>query len=632
VGVFFLSTRLFAIWIRVQLLRRSRHELIDESWLAKLVELQDRLGIQRKVALFKAAALESPAVIGWWRPVILFPASALSGLTPAQLDAILIHELSHIRRHDYLVNLLQSSIEIVLFYHPAVWWVSNYIRQERENCCGDIAIQVSGDRFDYARALTTLEHLRIEGTGLAISANGGSIGQRIRRIIGAPAAERFNTTWVGGIFGLAALVGSLFLSKGILFAAGDAKANQRVQTTNSVNSSLPTVLGADLKPDNQRLLQEYPIDWPLVRSNLRNFVTDSADRPLAAKLVEYFASRRIRVKLEENIESLSDDAHSDEICIPSKINELEPTFRVRITHSKMALFEESLRRLTASFDRIQIVVKWVELQNDALPTNGLRGLLSTIADPSDRVSAEPFSLAEWNFKPCSGSAVAIQVVGNNKFQTNSIAVKEGVSSAVVLSHKQFTNFVYVLEHRGGVDLLTGPVLTTVSGRQARISDENMLTIITGNETNSSGAVIPIPAQMSFGPIADFFPELSSDKSRIQLKVTERSREFVGYWETKAAGEFAPIAVTGARVSIPRPRFVERFYEASDSLRNGQTLLVGGLTTESQIKTKDQIPVLGDIPLLGRLFRSESTAKRWKSPLIMVTPTLVNSYGDRARIE
>ena len=88
-------------------------------------------------------------VVGWLRPAILLPASALAGLTTQQLEAIIAHELAHIRRHDYLINLLQAVIETLFFYYPAVWWVSRQIRQEREHCCDDLAVAVCGDAFAY---------------------------------------------------------------------------------------------------------------------------------------------------------------------------------------------------------------------------------------------------------------------------------------------------------------------------------------------------------------------------------------------------------------------------------------------------------------------------------------------------
>ena len=101
-------------------------------------------------------SVDAPAVVGWFRPVVLIPLSAMSGLSVEQLDAIIAHELAHIRRYDALVNLFQIAVETILFYHPAVWWVNRVIRVERENCCDDIAVAVCGNASEYARALAMM--------------------------------------------------------------------------------------------------------------------------------------------------------------------------------------------------------------------------------------------------------------------------------------------------------------------------------------------------------------------------------------------------------------------------------------------------------------------------------------------
>ena len=124
-------------------------------------------------------------VIGFLRPVILAPVGLLSGLRTDQVEAILLHELAHIRRSDYLVNLLQSLVEGLLFYHPAVWWVSHVIRAERENCCDDVVVAMSGDARGYAATLAALE----EGRRLrepALAATGASLSRRIRRLLRRP--------------------------------------------------------------------------------------------------------------------------------------------------------------------------------------------------------------------------------------------------------------------------------------------------------------------------------------------------------------------------------------------------------------------------------------------------------------
>lgn len=111
------------------------------------------------------------------------PVGLLTGLPSGQVEAILLHELAHIRRYDYLVNLLQRSVEGLLFYHPAVWWISRVIRAERENCCDDVVVAMSGNAREYAAALAALEQNRWSGREPAVAATGGNLVKRIRSLL-----------------------------------------------------------------------------------------------------------------------------------------------------------------------------------------------------------------------------------------------------------------------------------------------------------------------------------------------------------------------------------------------------------------------------------------------------------------
>jgi len=192
--------------------------------------------------------VEVPTVIGWLRPVILLPASALTGLSAEQLEALLAHELAHIRRYDYLVNLLQTTIETLFFYHPAVWWVSTQVRQEREHCCDDLAVAACGDVLTYARALTALEQLRGSEPQLAVAASGGSLLVRIQRLLRgrAPALYGFES----GLAGFIALATILILLVGAQTAilSLNAKAAALKDTTVlTLSDSAPAA--ADLTTD-----------------------------------------------------------------------------------------------------------------------------------------------------------------------------------------------------------------------------------------------------------------------------------------------------------------------------------------------------------------------------------------------
>ena len=182
-GVVLLSVRPLVGAVTVYRLRRSGQSNVSTSIVASVKRLSERMGIRRTVEIAESALVQVPAVVGSLRPLLLLPASMLTGLTADQIEAVLAHELAHIRRHDYLVNLIQSAIETVLFYHPAVWWVSRIVRQEREHCCDDMAIAICQDRATYATALVALDGIRAAVPQGAVAANGGSLLMRIRRIV-----------------------------------------------------------------------------------------------------------------------------------------------------------------------------------------------------------------------------------------------------------------------------------------------------------------------------------------------------------------------------------------------------------------------------------------------------------------
>lgn len=176
--------RLASGWVAAARMRSMQVRRAPPEWQQTLQRLGARIGLSRPVQLLVSGLVEVPTVVGWLRPVVLAPVGALAGLPVEHLEALLLHELAHVQRHDYLVNILQSVAEALLFYHPAVWWVSAHIRAERELCCDDVAVSVSGDALTYARALAQLESCRPAHLSAAVAANGGSLSGRIGRLLG----------------------------------------------------------------------------------------------------------------------------------------------------------------------------------------------------------------------------------------------------------------------------------------------------------------------------------------------------------------------------------------------------------------------------------------------------------------
>ena len=182
-GVFAFYIRHVAGLAMVYKLRRKGVCYAPARWQPELARLSALMRLSRPVLLLESCLAETPIVLGHFRPVILMPVELLVGLPAGQIEAILLHELAHVRRHDYMVNVLQRLIEGLLFYHPAVWWISRIVRAERENCCDDVVVSIRGNAHEYALALAALEQNRGSGREPALAATGGSLVTRIRRLL-----------------------------------------------------------------------------------------------------------------------------------------------------------------------------------------------------------------------------------------------------------------------------------------------------------------------------------------------------------------------------------------------------------------------------------------------------------------
>ncbi len=229
-GVVALSVRLLLTWSEVQRLQVRGVVPADAKRTLLMQQLAGRLGVRKVVRLLESSLVEVPTVIGWLKPVILLPIATVNALTMSQLEAILAHELAHVRRADYIVNLLQSLIETLLFYHPAVWWISSRIRQEREHCCDDLAASMSGDAVGYVAALVRMEELRCEPRAVAMAARGGNLLSRVRRLLVPTVPDRIAPRWVTGAAAMliaAALVGIPLLTKSQAGPAVAQKANSK---------------------------------------------------------------------------------------------------------------------------------------------------------------------------------------------------------------------------------------------------------------------------------------------------------------------------------------------------------------------------------------------------------------------
>lgn len=187
VGVCLFYSRYAAACLYLHRLRRRGICAAPDSWQRAVKRLALELQVKRPVVLLESLLADTPMVLGYFRPVVMVPLGFLSGLPRDCVEAIVLHELAHIRRSDYLVNACQRLIEGLLFYHPAVWWISRVMRTERENCCDDMVVMLRGNPHRYAKALTALEQSRLERQWPAreevVAATGGNLMKRVKRLL-----------------------------------------------------------------------------------------------------------------------------------------------------------------------------------------------------------------------------------------------------------------------------------------------------------------------------------------------------------------------------------------------------------------------------------------------------------------
>jgi TonB family protein len=264
-GVVLFSLRLAWGSRQVAVLRRSG-EPAQGPVLAVAAALGARLGLTRPVRLLITSLAEGPSVAGWIRPVILLPAATLAGLTPEQLEAVLAHEFAHIRRYDYLVNVLQMVVENLLFYHPAVWWTSARIRHERELCCDDFAVSVCGDPVCYARALTKLERLRALAPNMVLGSTDGPLLYRIRRLTEA-GSERFGPSRLPAVLALCVvIVGVALCTTWTHVHAQDVKVRPAAPKAAAATPTSPQAVadapGVRVDVGDATVLVRVPVEYP----------------------------------------------------------------------------------------------------------------------------------------------------------------------------------------------------------------------------------------------------------------------------------------------------------------------------------------------------------------------------------
>jgi beta-lactamase regulating signal transducer with metallopeptidase domain len=252
-GVFLFALRIaFGLMVLEQLRRRNLVAL-PEALLVRFRILQHRLGIRRAIGYFECHQLRVPAVIGFLRPVVLLPVRALTGLSVEQLEAVVAHELGHIKRFDVAVNFFQVIAESLFFFHPAVWWLNRRIRADREDCCDDVAIAASGSTAGYARALATMEDWR-DVPSFAMAATGSPVAARVARLLGV--RQDSTSTRAAGVVTATVVLATALVAGAVSIGVVNPALAQAPVPTDTVSEVTEVELAAVAQIETEAVVEE----------------------------------------------------------------------------------------------------------------------------------------------------------------------------------------------------------------------------------------------------------------------------------------------------------------------------------------------------------------------------------------
>jgi len=286
-GILFLQLRLLGQLAYVQRLKHYGSQLLPATWNDRIQELEEKLRIQKRVQYLISLRVESPMVIGWLKPIVLIPEALFNSLSDTEIYAVLAHEIAHIRREDFIVNLLQTFLCNVFFFHPGVWWMSNRIDDEREHCCDDLAVAATGPATTYAKTLINVSQLQLQlqGSTPLVMALAGKSKRRDRVGFSGRIKRLFKANDGSGSFREGFTI-ALILTSALFFgvaATGSTGQNVKetlvsdkikteilpkskaISSTNETSSSSPVIDNFTIVPeaDQAKLSLEEPTQSPL---------------------------------------------------------------------------------------------------------------------------------------------------------------------------------------------------------------------------------------------------------------------------------------------------------------------------------------------------------------------------------
>ena len=271
-GVLVLQLRLLGQLAFVQRMKTYGTERFPAAWAERLQELENRLGIRRPVRYLTSQRVTGPFTAGWLRPVVLLPREMLASLRESQIVTILAHELAHIKRQDFAVNVMQTFLTTFFFYHPGVWWMSARIQDEREHCCDDLAVAATGERIDYARTLVELQERELAAPKLSAAFGGRGFTGRVSRLL----TGYLNTATFGeGVVTTLIFAAVLSLAIG---TTGEVQASGSAETDERLPETAAPALRAQIQSESEKAAVDAAIAYAAQEAG-RQVSAQNFDKP-----------------------------------------------------------------------------------------------------------------------------------------------------------------------------------------------------------------------------------------------------------------------------------------------------------------------------------------------------------------
>jgi beta-lactamase regulating signal transducer with metallopeptidase domain len=435
-------------WARLYRIRQRLTQPVSLQLQQAGKDIAGRLGVHHAFELFESALVRVPTVIGHIRPVILLPASTLTGLPIDQIEIILAHELAHIKRHDYLINLLQTVVEILGFYHPAIWWLSHTMRLERENCCDDMVVRAFHNPGNYVKTLAHLAEIQCQETQLAVAATGSSLVHRIERLLSADKHEHRKPAWLAPLLSLILIV-ALAVPTTLTFAARDRRNRP---TSDDVTATFNEWINAVVDNDTStfKIIARKIVLHRGKESNEARIVESLIKH--AQALNAYKGLDRLRIASMEN-----KGDHFDILTSPVKdpqgvagrlamgINTKVKPFYVSsagrfitVSGTSYAIPQHILMRIVCLEAPSQFpLIENLPAPSGFISPDALAGFWKAIENhPQVRIISSP------QIQQVSGSSAAIEVRGDGHFKTNILATVQNDRTHIV------TEYEYDISYRG----------------------------------------------------------------------------------------------------------------------------------------------------------------------------------------